>query len=52
MKTIKYLQTEINRVEEDGLLNLNVSKTIAKRKIELEKRLIKEISSDIDSDLL
>ena len=52
IKTIKYLQTEINRVEEDGLLNLNVSKTIAKRKIELEKRLIKEISSDIDSDLL
>jgi hypothetical protein len=50
--TIKYLKTEVNRVEQDGLLNLEVSKTIAKRKIEIEKKLIKEISLDINSDLL
>jgi putative nucleotidyltransferase with HDIG domain len=52
INTIKYLQTEINRVEQDNPLNLEVSKSIAKRKIELEQRLIKEISSDINSDLL
>ncbi len=50
--SIKYLRNELNRVEQDGLLNLEVSKTITKRKIGLEKRLIKEISKDINSDLL
>ena len=50
--TIKYLQTETNEVEKKGKLNLEVSKEIAKRKVELEKRLIKEISLDLESDLL
>ena len=50
--TIRYLQTETNEVEKKGKLNLEVSKEIAKRKIELEKRLIKEISLDLESDLL
>ncbi len=52
MDTIKYLQTETNEVEKKGKLNLEVSKEIAKRKVELEKRLIKEISLDLESDLL
>ena len=52
ISSIKYLQTSINRVEEDGMLNLEVSKNIAKRKIELEKRLICEISKDIESNIV
>lgn len=50
--SIKYLQNETNRVEHEGLLNLEISKNIAKKKIELEKKLITEISKDIKSDLL
>ncbi len=50
--TIKYLQSETNKIEKKGILNLEVSKEIAKRKVELEKRLIKEISLDLNSDLL
>ena len=50
--TIKYLQRETNNIEKKGKLNLDSSKEIAKRKVDLEKRLIKEISLDLDSDLL
>jgi len=50
--SIKYLQSEINRVAQDGMLNLEVSKIIAERKIELEQKLIKEMSQDINCDLL
>jgi HD superfamily phosphodiesterase len=50
--TIEYMQNEMNRVEEEHLLNLVVSKNIAKKKMLLEKKLITEISTDINSDLL
>lgn len=50
--SIKFMQKEMNRVEQEGLLNLDVSKIITKSKIKLEKKLIKEISKDINSDLL
>lgn len=50
--SIKYMQNGMNRVEQECLLNLDVSIEIALKKIELEKKLIKEISKDIDSDLL
>ena len=49
---IKYMQNEVNQVEKEGLLNLEVSKIIAKIKMKLEHKLIKEISKDINSDLL
>jgi HD superfamily phosphodiesterase len=50
--SIKYMKNEMNRIEQSDLLNLEVSKIITKRKIELEKKLISEIAKDINSDLL
>jgi HD superfamily phosphodiesterase len=50
--TIKYMQNEMNRVGQKDVLNLDISKKIAGRKIELEKKLIQEISKDIKSDLI
>jgi HD superfamily phosphodiesterase len=50
--SIKYMQKEANRAGQEDLLNLDVSKVIAKRKFKLEQKLIQEISKDINSDLL
>jgi HD superfamily phosphodiesterase len=52
INTIKYMQNENNRVEEEGLLNLEISKIMVQKKIKFEKKLIEEISKDIKSDLL
>jgi len=50
--SIKYIQKKEHRVEKEGFLNLDVSKKIAEKKMKLQKKLIKEISKDIDSELL
>ncbi|MBD3355364.1 HD domain-containing protein [Candidatus Woesearchaeota archaeon] len=50
--SIKYIQKEKHRVEKKGFLNLDVSKEIAEKKMKLQKRLIKEISKEIKSELL
>lgn len=49
---INYIKKEENRVEKEGMLNLNISKKIAKSKIQTEKKLIEGISKEIDSALL
>jgi hypothetical protein len=46
------MQKEMNRVGQKDILNLDISKKIAGRKMELEKKLIQEISKDIKSDLI
>jgi putative nucleotidyltransferase with HDIG domain len=50
--TIKYIQKEVNRVVMPGMINLKVSKEMGMKKIKTEKKLIKEISEEIESDLL
>ncbi len=48
---IHYLKKE-NGAANYAKLNLNASKSIAKRQLKIQNELIKEISKDIDSDLL
>ena len=49
--TIRYIQMSELRAEEDKL-NLSVYKKLAKQEMKVEKRLDREIASDIKSDLL
>ena len=50
--SIKFIQKEENRVNKKHLLNLAVSRQIAKKKVALQERLVSEISKDIKSDLI
>jgi HD superfamily phosphodiesterase len=50
--TIEYLQSITDRVEEDGMLNLLVSKRMAAKKTRDVQRLVEQLSKEIDSDLL
>ncbi|MCK4521662.1 MAG: HD domain-containing protein [Nanoarchaeota archaeon] len=52
ISSIHHIQEEENRAEDDNLMNLKVSKKLAHKKLKFQKRLIKEISKDIDSELL
>ncbi len=52
IQSIRFIQKEENRVEKDNLLNLKESLRIAKKKMKLQKKLVDEISKDIDSELL
>lgn len=52
IETINYLNNATNRADEDHLLNLDVSKKLASEQIAIEKKMIKEISQTINSDLL
>ena len=49
--SINYVKTE-DRTNDSTMLNLEVSKSIAKREMKIQDELIKEISKDIDSELL
>ena len=51
ISSIKFIQTE-DRTMEGGLINLSVSKNIAKREMKIQNDLVNEISKDIKSDLL
>jgi len=51
ISSIKFIQKE-DRTSKGNELNLNISKSIAKREMKIQNDLIKEISKEIDSDLL
>jgi len=50
--SIRYLQRTTNRCEDEGRLNLKISKKIAAEKTKIKNKLVKEISREIESDLL
>lgn len=50
--SIRYLQQEENRVEKENWLNLDISVRMAEDKMKLQKKLVKEISKDINSEIL
>jgi len=51
ISSIRFIKKE-DRTSNGNKLNLNISKSIAKREIKIQDSLIKEISKEIDSDLL
>ena len=51
ISSIKFIKKE-DRTENGNELNLNISKSISKREMKIQRDLIKEISKEIDSDLL
>jgi len=50
--SIQYMQRTPNRCEDEGRLNLKISKKIAAKKTKIKNRLVKEISKEINSELL
>ena len=49
--SIEFIKKE-DRTSKGNKLNLNISKSIAKREMKIQSSLIKEISKEIDSDLI
>lgn len=50
--TINYIKNETNRVDKGNMLNLQISKDLAKEEMQIQNNLISELSKDFDSDLL
>jgi HD superfamily phosphodiesterase len=52
ISSLKFKENEINRVERKNMLNLEVSKRIAGKKMKLKKELVCLMKEEIKSDLL
>ncbi|MFW5852794.1 MAG: HD domain-containing protein [Nanoarchaeota archaeon] len=49
--SIKYIEHEDNRVERSNLINLKTTRILAKKKMNLQRELVKNIKKDIRTDL-